>query len=192
MDTLISISPASRIENELRQQLAPDEKILWSAQPDPKRMKRVFAAWIFAIPWTGYAIFMTYKVITMFLIDSSKMRTDLLWAALIPSMFVLFGIFMILSPLRALKKARNSIHALTNQRILTFVVDKDRSVNSVMFDDMGPISLTEKSDGWGNLTIETGSHNDSKGNRVTETFDIIGVPEVAKLERLLREAQQAR
>ena len=72
------------------------------------------------------------------------------------------------------------------------MVDKGRSVNSVMFDDMGPISLTEKSDGWGNLTIETGSHNDSKGNRVTETFDIIGVPEVAKLERLLREAQQAR
>ncbi len=99
---------------------------------------------------------------------------------------------MILAPLLEIYSARYTIHGLTNRRLITLMKSKGQSLNSVDFDDMGSISFRQNSDGWGDLTVETGSYQNSKGRQIVQTFKFVGIPEVAKLERLLREAQEAR
>jgi hypothetical protein len=191
MQNLISTPKAVQLHRELSNQLMTGERLIWYGQPSGKRMRSLLGAWLFAIPWTLFALYFIFSWYQGAQASSKFSFLELLPLA-IPMLFVAIGIFMLIAPIIAISSAKHTIHALTNLRVITFSKAKRASLKSVDFDDMGPISFDENSDGWGNLTIETGSHINSKGNRVTETFDIIGVPEVAKLERLLREAQQAR
>jgi len=41
------------------------------------------------------------------------------------------------------------------------------------------------------LRIQTGTRTDSDGDKVTERFDVMGVPDVARLEGLLLERKAA-
>jgi hypothetical protein len=52
---------------------------------------------------------------------------------------------------------------------------------------IGPIDRREDRDGFGDLRIQTHSTVDSEGDRTTERFEVLGIPGVARLERLLLE-----
>ena len=41
----------------LRAQLLPGERVQWSAQPRPGKQWLVFLIWLFAVPWTAFALF---------------------------------------------------------------------------------------------------------------------------------------
>ena len=56
-----------------------------------------------------------------------------------------------------------------------------------MLGQIGPIKVKVGSDGYGTLSIQTGTSIDSDGDRVTERFEIAGVPDVSRLEGLLLE-----
>ncbi len=190
------MSETTRLDSELRRELIAGERLLWSGRPDPKRMRSVFWIWAFAIPWTMFALGWTGIAAAAFIAGLVKADPDFSWFFLFFPLFGLpfigVGIWMLSKPFTILKDARHTIHALTDQRVLTLTHRKERTLRSVEIDKFGPITRTEKADGWGHLSIETGSHKDSDGDKVTDKFEMVGIPEVAKLERLLREAQEAR
>jgi hypothetical protein len=193
----LAIDPADtgRLRAALDGELIAGENLIWSARPDPRRMLIVLWFWAFAFPWTLFALFWEGMALSFLFLGLAKADPNFSWfIAIFPIFglpFVGLGCWMMWKPAAALLDAREQIHGLTNRRIMTLTMRKDKKLVSADLTKIGPIHRKEKRDGWGNLTIETGSRIDSDGDRITEKLEVYGVPEVANLERLLREAQQA-
>jgi hypothetical protein len=193
----LAIDPADtgRLRAALDNELAANETLIWSARPDPRRMLIVLWFWAFALPWTLFALFWEGTTLSMFVYGLVKADPNFHWfMAIFPIFglpFVGVGCWMMWKPVSALLDARQQIHGLTNRRLMTLTLRKDKQLVSADLTKIGPIRRKEKTDGWGNLTVETGSRIDNDGDRITEKFEVYGVPDVANLERLLREAQQA-
>lgn len=196
MNSTMHLPLSAKLDAELRRELATGERVLWQAMPDPRRLKLAYAIWIFAIPWTLFSLVWTGIALSAFLSALGSQSGNVAWWGWIGPLwgtpFIAVGLWMMYQPFKITVDARYTVHALTTQRILTLTARKDRVVKTVSLNRLGPISCTEKPDGWGTISIETGSHRDSDGDKVTDKFEIPGVPDVAKLHRLLLEAQQAR
>jgi hypothetical protein len=189
---MISNDPvAMRLDQELKRELATGERVLWQARPDPGRMKIVFIMWLFAIPWTAFSLAWTGIALGAYLsvFDTDQAHIGW-WGWFFPLFglpFIAVGFWMLSRPVVALLDARHSIHALTSERLLTLTSRKQRSVKSVSLAKLGPVTRKESADGWGSLSVETGSSTDSDGDRVTDRFEISAVPDVGRLERLINE-----
>jgi hypothetical protein len=186
--------PPAMIEPELdailRRELMAGERILWSGQPDPRRLYAAFAMWLFAIPWTAFALFWEAMALFMLWGGTTKTPAAITWTfgivfPLFGLPFIVVGFYMLAMPFQAIAKAKRTVFALTDRRMLRVTADKSREAESVMLRQMGPIKVKAGSDGYGTLSIQTGTSIDSDGDRVTERFEIAGVPDVARLEGLL-------
>jgi hypothetical protein len=195
MDNWMDNPESVRLNVALRQELAIGETLLWSAMPDPKRMRVVFWLWLFAVPWLLFALFWEGIAISMTVGGLVQHDANFSWWMMIFPMFglpfVAIGFWLVNKPLIVLADARHQIHALTNRRLITLTMRKDKDLKSVDIAKTGPISRKEKADGWGSITIETGSHRDSDGDQITDRFEFYGIPEVAKVDRMLRDARAA-
>ena len=196
MNSAMHFPLSAKLDAELRRVLTIDERILWQAMPDHRRLRLAYAIWIFAIPWTLFSLAWTGFALSIYLTTFESKTDNAAWWAWIGPLwgtpFIAVGLWMMYQPFKITAEARYTVHALTTKRLVTLTIRKDRFVKTVSLDCLGPISCTEKADGWGTISIETGSHKDSEGDKVTDKFEITGVPEVAKLHRLLLETQQAR
>jgi hypothetical protein len=195
-ERMMSKPQSAVYDAELRKELATGERVVWSARPDPKRMRVVFWIWAFALPWTLFALVWEASTVAMMVAGVVKNDPNVSWLMLIFPIFGLpfigVGLWMMNKPFVALADARQTIHALTNRRLMSLTLRNGKSLKSVELTKLGPIVRKEKADGWGYLSVETGSHIDSDGDRITDRFELGGIPNVAELERLLRQAQQAR
>lgn len=181
--------PDPELDAILRRELLASERLLWSGRPDPHKLKAVFAIWLFAIPWTVFALFWEAMAFMPWL-ASTRTPEPIQWTfgivfPLFGLPFIAIGFGMMWMPVRALQKARRTIYALTDRRILRVTAGAKREAASVMIDQIGPIDVKADSDGYGTLRIQTGSHVDSDGDRVAERFEVAGVPDVSRLEGLL-------
>ena len=185
-----------RLESELRCELATGERILWQERPDPKRMGLVFAVWIFAVPWTAFSLGWTGIALIAYLHSFGMEDSNAAWwgwiAPLFGLPFVAVGMWMLAKPIIVLMDARYTIHALTSERLITLTSRTRRSVKSVSLAKLGPVTRKERADGWGSLTVETGSSVDSDGDRITDKFEIYAVPNVARLDVLIMENRRPR
>ncbi|MCW1381459.1 hypothetical protein OLX02_01350 [Novosphingobium sp. KCTC 2891] len=179
----------------LRRELLPGERLLWQARPDPARLRKVFAVWLFAVPWTAFALFWEGMTLLPWLAET-RTPDGIRWTfgLLFPLFglpFVAVGAGLLAVPVIALRKATRTIFGLTDRRILRLTAGRQREAKSVMIDQMGPVDVRAGADGWGTLRIETGSHVDTDGDRVTERFEVGGVPDVSRLEGLLLELRRS-
>ena len=194
MDDKTGRAQAIQLNAELRRELTAGEHVLWEGIPDPNRMLVVFAIWLFAVPWTLFAMAWTGIALTAFWSSMETGQGLGWWGWIFPlwgTPFIAVGLWMMNKPLAVLADARHTIHALTNRRLITVTIRKARQVKTASVKKLGPLRYKEKQEGWGDFFAQTGSHIDSDGDRVTETFEMVGVPNVAKLHRLVGEAQAA-
>lgn len=189
MDTSAS-SAAFGLTAALNSELAVGERVLWSASPDPRRLKAAFGMWFFAVPWTVFSLVWTGLATAPWL--SGPPHDAMGWGfgiafPLFGTPFILAGLWMLNKPLHIRKEAKVTIYGLTDRRLIRIVLGKTRKTDFVQIDHMGPVNCTSTADGWGTLTVQTGSHMDSEGDRVTDSFVVAGVPQVERLRRLLIE-----
>jgi hypothetical protein len=166
-------------------ELGHGEHAVWVAKPRPRRQLRSFGIYLFAIPWTGFSVFW------MAMAGSGHGTPDVasVFFTLFGLPFLLIGIGMLAVPFAAVAAARRTVYALTDRRLLRIGWGRRRTVTkSVLLSQIGPITRTSGTDGYGDLKIETHTRSDGDGGRTTETFSLDGVPDVAGLERLLLEA----
>jgi hypothetical protein len=182
------------LDQALRRELVTGERLLWQAQPLARKLRSGFGAWLFAIPWTVFAlVWESFSILPW--LDSSKTPDGMKWTfgiamPLFGLPFILIGLWMMWAPIRAMRQAGNTVYGLTTRRLIRLIEGRKRSVESVMLDQIGPINRSESADGTGHLSIQTQSHVDSDGDRITERFEVAGVPDVARLERLLIETRR--
>ncbi len=193
------VRPPPMIEPELdailRRELMSGERILWSGQPNPKKLYAAFGMWLFAIPWTVFALFWEGMASMMLWSPGTKTPDAISYTfgivfPLFGLPFIAVGFYMLAMPFKAIAKAKRTVFALTDRRVLSVTAGKSRETASVMIDQMGPFKVKAGSDGYGSLSIQTGSSIDSDGDRVTERFEIMGVPDVSRLEGLLLEQRR--
>ncbi|WP_421837796.1 hypothetical protein [Novosphingobium sp.] len=187
--------PSPELESILRRELMPGERLLWSGRPDPSRLRAVFAIWFFAVPWTAFALFWEAMALLPWM-ASTHTPLGIQWSfgiifPLFGLPFIGIGLTMLWMPFKARRKAAQTIYGLTDQRLLRVSAGTKRESASVLISQMGPIDVTADADGYGTLRIQTGTSRDSDGDRVTERFEVFGVPGVNRLEGLLLE-QRAR
>jgi hypothetical protein len=185
------------IENALRDDLMAGERVLWHGVPDPKYLNRAFAMWLFAVPWTAFALGWTGIALTVYL--STFNDTTASWARawgwimpLFGTPFIAVGGWMLYQPIRLRAEAGRTVHVLTDRRLLSVTTGRARTSKSVDLAKLGPVTIKEHANGWGDLSVETGSSVDSDGDRRTDRFEMTGVPDVTRLKKLLLEGQLAR
>jgi hypothetical protein len=188
MDLAPSLAPELR---HALQTAAGSERILWSGQPRARRMYGLFGIWFFAIPWTVFSLFWEGMALMPWF-ASTKTPSDIAWTfgIVMPIFglpFILIGFAMLGAPFFAMARAGRTVHALTDKRLMTIsVVRGTTAVSAVPIDRTGPVQVKINVDGSGSLKVQTGSHVDSDGDRVTDKFEINGVDDVVTLERHLR------
>jgi hypothetical protein len=188
--------PPPELDSILRRELLPGERLLWSAWPAPHKLRAVFAIWLFAVPWTAFALFWEAMAFMPWFAsthtpDAMKWSFGIVFP-LFGLPFIAVGFGMLWMPFAALRKAARTVYGLTDRRVLRVSAGARRDSASVMLGQMGPIEVTADAQGFGTLRIQTGTSRDSDGDRVTERFEIAGVPDVARLEALLLEHQSKR
>lgn len=192
-----TLSESMQLETALRGDLTAGERVLWHGVPDPKYLNSGFAMWLFAIPWTAFSLGWTGIALAVYLSSFEKADTGAvhIWGWIMPlfgTPFIAVGGWMLYQPIRLRTEAGRTLHALTNRRLLSVTLGKTRISKSVDLAKLGPVTIKERANGWGDVSVETGSSVDSEGDRRTDRFEMTGVPDVARLKQLLMQRHLAR
>lgn len=182
--------PTPELASLLRAELLPGEHLLWSASPAPHKQLHAFWIWLFGIPWTAFSLYFQVLVLmsafeTVQSAPSGGDRGVGIFFSLLLIPFVAAGFFMLWAPFETLRKARRTIFGLTDRRMLSVTAGRKLESTSVMLQQMGPIDVQVGSKGYGNVRIQTGTGLDSEGDQTINRFELLGVPDVARLKGLL-------
>lgn len=178
------------LREALETEREPGEQLLWVGQPDPVRAVRTeWGAFLFAIPWTGFALFWEASAVGLGFTPSVGTPQPVAWFFVLFGLpFILVGVVMLAAPFVAMAKARQTVYAITNRRVLILErKGKGREARSVIPRYIGDLQRTERGDGSGNLTIAPPSNqNGDSQDQATENA-FWGVKNVRAVERLIRE-----
>ncbi|MBL8565051.1 MAG: hypothetical protein JNM89_04975 [Hyphomicrobiaceae bacterium] len=107
-------------------------------------------------------------------------------ALLFSGAFLVIGFGLLGAPFWVWWKSRQTVFVLTDKRLMRIFYGHSREV--VSFDPATFVSLQRRGGdrGAGTLTIVTGYAKDSDGDTVTNSEQIVGVQDVAQVERLIR------
>lgn len=181
---------------QMKRELRIGERLLWAGQPDPAPLfRKSFAIYLFAIPWTAFSLFWEIMALSGWLSGRPPTGIVELGAGIIMPIFglpfVMIGLGMLSVPLWVMRGARQTLYGITESRAVALTAGRRLKVRSVDGKSMGPVTRTEGKNGRGTLSIETGSHRDSDGDRVTDKFDFNEIEDVARVEELIRRLKES-
>lgn len=182
------LSALSSAEKEL----APGEKLVWADRPRPGALARqATTSFLFGIPFTAFSIFWVVGAYTATQ-RSGHAGADAFFP-LFGLIFVAAGLFMLMSPLRAMAKARSTIYAITGERLLIIEGGRARRVTSFTAGDIQQIERTERSDGSGDVVFRRElppTRRNSitfNGNWNATRIGFFGVSDVRRVEAAVRD-----
>ncbi|HYE63608.1 MAG TPA: hypothetical protein VD997_16575 [Phycisphaerales bacterium] len=182
------------LNDALRDELAPGEKLLWAAQPLPGGFARsMIPLSLFAVPFLGFAIFWT--------VMASKGASAVngapggpgaaAWAfPLFGIPFILVGACMLLSPFYGVIKAGRTVYAITDQGALLIEGSffGARTVTRYPPSRLENITRRERGDGSGDLIFAHELYERPKNRGLaTRPIGFLSIPTVRDAERVLRE-----
>lgn len=175
----------------LQSELRSGERLVWMSQPVPRYFTALTVAPVlFAIPWTGFAIFWTVMawVGTRQIGGNDGMSTGFrIFFPLFGVPFILVGIAMFTMPYWVARKLKRTIYAITDQRaiILAPAWSGSRKVQSFAPEALGSMERIERADGSGDLIFE--SYTQRRGSSThTVRNGFFSVPRVREVEETLR------
>lgn len=190
------------IPRETMQQLMQElggERILWAGQPSPAQaFRKNTMIWFFAIPWTAFSLLWEGSAFVMLFGDQARAPGIAGWApALVFPLFglpfVLIGLGMMATPFWRARKARSTIHVLTDKRLVTAIAGRSLSIESIPPGRVISVLRQEGAEGFGTVSLSLGGYRDSDGDLVEKNVQLLGVPEARALEtHLLALMEQGR
>lgn len=135
-------------QTALVRELGSGERLLWTGMP--RQGLRFRTGDVLAVPfsllWGGFAVFWEYSVVT----SNKAPFFFMIWG--VP--FVLIGIYIIIGRFFADSYQRGrTFYGVTDQRILILSGVWTREVEAISLQNLNEISLTERSDGSGDITF---------------------------------------
>ncbi|MCA9114933.1 MAG: PH domain-containing protein [Planctomycetaceae bacterium] len=172
-------------------ELSPGERLLWAGQPRKGLMFRQIDVIMipFSLMFCGFAVFWEYMVLRM------EAPLDF---ALFGLLFVAVGLYLLIGRyfVDAWQRAR-TFYGVTSDRILIISGIHQRSTRSIPLDQLKELSLTERSDGTGSVTLgpelaiitpQTGTRRPTVHRGLGPRFDEI--EHVREVYEIIRAAQQ--
>lgn len=163
------------------------ERVLWQAAPIARIDPKSFGIYLFAVPWTAFALLWT----TMAAAGASAFDGAgvLAWAfPLFGLPFIAVGLAMMAAPFYGYYTAARTLYAVTDRRLVRLQLGRALKVHSVPGERLGEMQRSERPDGSGTLSFAVGVGTDSDGDRVTERFALADIPGVfeaaAQVERM--------
>lgn len=171
------------------------ETVRWAGKPDAGRAFRYgFAIYTMGIPWSALTFTLFGFLVAAVFSGNPPNRAVhnfeylAVGAALIfTGAFAAVGVAMLATPFYVWWKARRTVYAITDKRILTIVTGHTMEVSAISGDKILKLERKEKRDGSGTLKIVTGYGKDSDGDRVEETTELFGVADVRRAERAVED-----
>lgn len=172
--------PRERIEQELSE----EENLIWADRPLSLRpyFMRALPVFLFGIPFFSFAVFWTGAAFTL---TGANSVGDFAFAAFgIP--FILVGAGLLASPLWALRKARSTIYAVTDQRLLILREFPSSNLRSWSFDDIGNLSRKTRPNGTGSVYFTEEWRRGNKGRSYKQKIGFLGIHDPKRLEETIR------
>ncbi|MCB2087592.1 MAG: hypothetical protein R3E18_05240 [Sphingomonadaceae bacterium] len=183
-----------QLELALERELEAGERVRWKGRGMLQEALTRFALYLFAIPWTAFALFWTAMAwsATGAMDENAGFLSYAFPLFGLP--FIAVGIFMLATPFLAMFKARKTLFAVTDQRLLRITITGLLETESIPANRIGSLTRKEARDGSGSLTIAVGVGRDSDGDKRTETFVIGKVADVmgaeSAVKRLLNQGRR--
>lgn len=171
------------------------EKVLWTGKPSATAVfRKTLPIWIMGIPWSALTFTMLGILVLAIFFRPPTTRVIPTWEYFMMGAFLIFvGVFVMIgagmlgAPFWAAWKAGRTAHVITNKRLITVTVGRKIDIKSILPEQLLGFDRQQSADGSGSLTITTGHVRDSDGDRTRLTEDLVGLPDIAKVEKLLRE-----
>ena len=187
------------VRSRVQSELDSGERLLWAAQPDPKRFARgSLAIVLFGLPWTAFALFWIFMASGGLWglfdggmdVPSDQMPFQLfsICFPLFGLPFVLIGLGMLSAPYWAKRKALRTAYAVTDRRVILLEAGFWNSVTTrtYMPAQLQRMTRTERPDGSGNLILEDYTWRDSDGDRRHGQHGLMAIDRVRDVEELIR------
>ncbi len=180
------------LEEKIQRELESREHIIWMEQPIPRYFTATStASFLFAIPWTAFAVFWMFGASGFKLPDFSKGEFSFFPLFGIP--FVLIGLWMLSTPLWAYKKAFKTVYVITDKRAITFDSGWTMIIRSYTPDRLLNVYRKEKRDGSGDVIIEQDLWAGSEGGQQAQYLGFLNIRDPRTVENMLKKlASQAK
>lgn len=173
------------------QREASGERVIWQAERMARIDGRSFGIYVFAIPWTAFALFWT----TMAAGASFATMKGIGWLGLAFPLFglpfIAVGLAMLAAPFAGIFMGSRTLYAATERRLLKLTIGRALKVDSVPIARLGAMQRRERPDGSGSLSYPVRIGTDSDGDRTTETFAITDVADVFAASRRIEQQADA-
>lgn len=141
-----------RLDIALQNELRDGERLEWQGIKLARIEPKGFGIYLFAIPWTAFALFWT--AMAAWGTSAMDSNSPLDWAfPLFGTPFILVGLGMMATPFVPLLQRGRILFAVTDQRVLRLSLGQDLTVNSVPASRIGDIVRTESADGTGSVEL---------------------------------------
>ena len=178
------------IEAALQLEMRAGERILWKSRQHPKLFgSGSIAAWLFAIPWTAFALFWTGMAWSITRSGDGPQDSMSYLFPFFGIPFILIGLGMFGRPVLRNIAAKYTILAITNQRVIRFLKRKNILVQSVPPHRIGQITvLRGKEHGTVSFKLKGKAGDyEPKGAR----FVLYEVEDVGQAEDLIRDLKRS-
>lgn len=199
------------LQDLLRDEIAPDERVRWVSQPQPRGGLNwvLLPPVLFAIPWTLFSIFWITGAAGIF--DGGFPAKERLVFAAFGIPFVLIGIMLLSTPLwmrrRVRKASENTLYVITDRRAIVFnggyygdgglalmsgfmlrMIRPGLVVQSFPPDQLRTIERVQRPDGSGDLLFGTAALPMQLNSKpIPLRVGFYSIPDVREAERLLKD-----
>lgn len=172
------------LQLKLEKELESGETVLWKETPIQRYFTpKATGAFLFAIPWTAFAVFWVFGAAGFKLPDFDK-GFDFFPLFGIP--FILIGLGMFSAPIWAYRKAGKSLYVITNQRAITFEGGRSTTIRSYTPENLKNVYRKERKNNIGDVIISIKQWKDSDGDKQSEELGFINIENPHKVEKLLQ------
>jgi hypothetical protein len=172
------------LRDKVDQELEPGETIQWMDMPVPRYFTpSSTAAFLFAIPWTAFAVFWMFGASGFKIPDFSN---GFSFFPLFGLPFVLVGLGMLCSPFMVYRKSFRTVYILTNKRAITIDGGWSTTIRSYSPSQLQWVYRKERSNGSGDVIMARRAWRDSDGDRQTEDVGFIGIRNPKEVEQLVK------
>ena len=188
---LNSLQIPKELRRKVDDELQPGEFVRWVEQPIPRFFTPAsIMTFLFAIPWTSFAIFWMWGASGFELPDLSKGLQPQYLFALFGVPFVLVGFGMLFSPLWVWEAARKTVYLVTDKRAISIQAGRSTTIRSYLPDQLKETYRKERANGTGDVIIAIRRWNDSDGDQRTEEIGFMGVSNPREVENILKQLAQ--
>jgi hypothetical protein len=179
----------------LAAELAPGERVLYAAQPNWRaEWGKLAAIFMFGMFWSSISFTMfvaSIGAVLGYVPFNGQTHSGFSWTTLaffaftLP--FVAIGLGCLAAPFLGVRKSRNTVHAITEQRLVNVYAGSDKGSESYPLSRVNFMKRRDRRNGTGNLQIGYGVEKDSDGDPRPLMLDWSGIPDVKRAEAIIRE-----